>query len=84
MTVTWGREGTGERSDKLIIGYSLNSKICYFDTHTCAEAGEGQGELSQEVVSGGEVVVLDHEAHQSQLRDMQSEVEGTVPPRVKP
>lgn len=52
-------------------------------THTCAETGEGKGALSEEVIARGIVMVLHHEANQSQVRDMDGEVEGAVPSWVK-
>lgn len=52
-------------------------------TLTCTEAREGQRELPEEVVAGGVIVVLYHEAHQSQVGDMDGEVKGAVPPRVE-
>lgn len=46
---------------------------------TCAEAAERQCVLSKEVVAGGVVIVLHHEANESQVRTMDSEVKGTIP-----
>lgn len=50
---------------------------------TCAQAVEGDGVLPHKVVLGGVVVVLHHEAHQGQIRDLQLEAQGAVPPRVE-
>lgn len=46
---------------------------------TCAETAERYSVLSKEVVAGGVVIVLHHEANQSQVRTMDSEVKGAVP-----
>lgn len=52
-------------------------------TVACAETAERQSVLSKEVVAGGVVVVLHHEANQSQVRTVDGEVKGAVPPWVK-
>lgn len=52
-------------------------------TIACAETAERQSVLPKEVVARGVVVVLHHEANQSQVRTMDSEVKGAVPPWVK-
>lgn len=46
---------------------------------TFPHAGQGQGELPHEVVAGGAVVVLHHEAHQGQLRHLQLEAQRLLP-----
>lgn len=50
---------------------------------TFPHAGQGQGELPHEVVAGGAVVVLHHEAHQCQLRCLQLEGQRLLPARVE-
>lgn len=50
---------------------------------TFPHAGQGQGELPHEVVAGGAVVVLHHEAHQRQLGCLQLEGQRLLPARVE-
>ena len=50
---------------------------------TFPHAGQGQGELAHEVVAGGAVVVLHHEAHQGQLGRPQLEPQRLLPARVE-
>ena len=50
---------------------------------TLAHAGQGQCELPHEVVAGGAVVVLHHEAHQGQLRHPHLEPQRLLPARVE-
>lgn len=50
---------------------------------TSAQTAERQSVLSKEVVAGGVVVVLHHEANQSQVGTMDGKVKGAVPARVK-
>lgn len=52
-------------------------------TPTFPHAGQGQGELAHEVVAGGAVVVLHHEAHQGQLGRPQLEAQRLLPARVE-
>lgn len=52
-------------------------------TPTFPHAGQGQGELPHEVVAGGAVVVLHHEAHQGQLGRPQLEAQRLLPARVE-
>lgn len=52
-------------------------------THTCADTGERESELSQEVISGSIVMILHQKADQSQVRDMDGKVKGAVPPWIK-
>lgn len=57
------------------------SRLC--NGHTCTESSERQGVLTQEVIVWGVIMVLHLKANQSQVRDVDSEVEGTVPPWIK-
>lgn len=50
---------------------------------TFPHAGQGQGELAHEVIAGGAVVVLHHEAHQGQLGCPQLETQRLLPARVE-
>lgn len=52
-------------------------------TLTLLEAVQGDGALADEVVLGGGVVVLDHEAHEGQLRHRHVKLKLRVPPRVE-
>lgn len=51
---------------------------------TFPHAGQGQGELAHEVVAGGVVVILHHEAQQRQLGRPHLETQRLLPARVEP
>lgn len=57
------------------------SRLC--NGHTCTESSERQGVLTQEVIVWGVIMVLHLKANQSQVWDVDSEVEATVPPWIK-
>lgn len=52
-------------------------------THTCSQAGEGEGELANKIVLRFVVVIFHHETHQGQFRHLQLKAHSTIPAGVE-